>query len=230
MTEMLMTEASQTNSAEASQAQPQAPQDGAPSYGGDQVGNPQQQASDAQNQEAQGEAAPGETKSEEGGSVLGAPESYEFAKSEEYQADSQVIDAFKDAAKDLNLSNEAAQKLVDKMAPQIAQRQIEQIQAVQQEWAATARADQEFGGEKLAENLSVAKKALDMFGTPELSALLNQSGLGNHPEVIRLMYRAGKAISADSYVGPSQGSGAAKSQPKDMAGFANALYSNQQSN
>ena len=230
MTEMLMTEANQTNSAEASQAPTEATQDGAPSYGGDQVGKPQQQASDAQSQEAQGEASPGENKGEEGDDVLGAPESYEFAKSEEYQVDSQVIDAFKEAAKDLNLSNKAAQQLVDKMAPQIAQRQIEQIQAVQQEWAATARADQEFGGEKLAENLSVAKKALDTFGTPELSELLNKSGLGNHPEVIRLMYRAGKAISADSYVGPSQGSGAAKNQPKDMAGFASALYSNQQSN
>ena len=230
MTEMLMTEATQTNSAEASQTPSQAPQDGAPSYGGDQIGNPQQQASDAQNQEAQEEAAAGETKGEEGESILGAPENYEFAASEEYQADSQVLDVFKDAAKDLNLSNEAAQKLVDKMAPKIAQRQVEQIQAVQQEWAATAKADKEFGGEMLAENLSVAKKALDAFGTPELSALLNQSGLGNHPEVIRMMYRAGKAISADSYVGPSQGSGAAKSQPKDMAGYASALYSNQQSN
>ena len=230
MTEMLMTEASQTNSADASQAQSQAPQDGAPSYGGDKIGNPQQQASDAQSQQAQGEAKAGETKGEEGVDVLGAPESYEFAKSDAYQVDNQVIDTFKEVAKDLNLSNKAAQQLVDKMAPQIAQRQIEQIQAVQQEWAATAKADQEFGGEKLAENLSVAKKALDMFGTPALSELLNQSGLGNHPEVIRMMYRAGKAISSDSYVGPSSGSGSAKSQPKDMAGFANALYSNQQSN
>lgn len=230
MTEMLMTEATQTNSAEASQTPSEAIQDGAPSYGGDQIGNPQQQASDAQNQEAQGEASPGETKGEEGEGVLGAPESYEFAPSEEYQADSQVMDAFKDAAKDLNLSNEAAQKLVDKMAPQIAQRQIEQIQAVQQEWAATAQADKEFGGEKLAENLSVAKKALDMFGTPELNTLLQQSGLGNHPEVIRLMYRAGKSISPDTYVGASQGSGPAKGQPRDMAGFGDALYPNQQPN
>lgn len=230
MTEMLMTEANQTNSVEASQAQPEATQDGAPSYGGDQIGNPEQQASDAQNQEAQGEANAGETKGEEGNTVLGAPESYEFAESEQYQVDSQVIDAFKDAAKDLDLSNDAAQKLVDKMAPQIAQRQVEQVQAIQQEWAETAMADKEFGGEKLQENLAVARKAIEQFGTPELNELLQKSGLGNHPEVIRLMYRAGKSISPDTYVGASQGSGPAKGQPRDMAGFGDALYPNQQPN
>ena len=43
------------------------------------------------------------------------------------------------------------------------------------------------------------------------------------------MYRAGKAISEDSYVGNSQGANAQGSKvPKDFNGIANALYSNQQ--
>ena len=43
------------------------------------------------------------------------------------------------------------------------------------------------------------------------------------------MYRAGKAISEDIYVGNSQGANAkGNSVPKDFAGIANALYSNQQ--
>mgnify|MGYP003629858173 CR=1 FL=1 len=230
MTEMLMTEAPQTNSAEASQAPELAPQGDAPSYGGERIGEPEQQATDAQNQEAQGEANAGEEQGEESNEVLGAPESYEFTDSEDYKVDGEVLNAFKDAAKDLNLSNEAAQKLVDKMAPQMAQRSADALAAMQQEWTASAKADKEFGGEMLAENLSVAKKALDAFGTPELGELLNQSGLGNHPEVIRMMYRAGKAISGDSYVGPSSGSGQGKSKPNDMAGYASALYSNQQPN
>jgi hypothetical protein len=78
----------------------------------------------------------------------------------------------------------------------------------------------------LAENLSVAKKALDAFGSPELRVLLEQSGLGNNPEVIRFMFRAGKAISEDSFVGRSTGAG--KPMPKDFGGFASALYTNQQ--
>jgi hypothetical protein len=87
-----------------------------------------------------------------------------------------------------------------------------------------SKGDKEFGGDKLSENLGVAKKALDAFGTAELRSLLNQSGLGDHPEVIRFMYRAGKAISEDRFVGgaPAVGKGA----PKNFADFADVLYSN----
>ena len=35
---------------------------------------------------------------------------------------------------------------------------------------------------------------LDQLGTPELQTLLNESGLGNHPEVIRLLYKAARAL------------------------------------
>ena len=42
-----------------------------------------------------------------------------------------------------------------------------------------------------------------MFGTPELRDVLNMTGLGNHPEIIRAFYRAGKAISEDAFVSGS---------------------------
>ena len=44
------------------------------------------------------------------------------------------------------------------------------------------------------------RKALDAFGTPELKDVLNATGFGNHPEVIKAFYKAGKAISADGFV------------------------------
>ena len=68
------------------------------------------------------------------------------------------------------------------------------------DWAASAKTDKEFGGDKLAENLGIAKQARDQFATPELRKLLETSPLGNNPEVIRLFYRIGKAISSDTYV------------------------------
>jgi hypothetical protein len=68
------------------------------------------------------------------------------------------------------------------------------------DWRQQATTDKEFGGDQLNANLAVAKKAMDAFGTPELTKLLNESGLGNHPEVIRVFYRAGKAISEDGFV------------------------------
>ena len=37
--------------------------------------------------------------------------------------------------------------------------------------------------------------ALDQFGTPELREALDQTGMGSHPEVIRVFSRIGAAIS-----------------------------------
>lgn len=171
---------------------------------------PQGQPADGSAQPAGSEAIPGQTadgqqadggKTDgEDGKPQGAPEKYEFKAGEGVTYDDHVIGAFSEVAKDLNLTQDAAQKVLDKMAPVLAARQVEQIQAVQTEWADSAKADKEFGGDKLAENLSTAKTALDQFGSPELRKLLNDSGMGNHPEVIRAFYRIGKAMSPDGIV------------------------------
>lgn len=155
----------------------------------------------------------------------GAPAQYEFKPVEGRNLDSETMSTFAEVAKELDLTQDAAQKILDRMAPQMAQRQQAQIEAIRTEWVEASKTDAEFGGDKIAENLAVAKKALDQFGTPELRALLNESGLGNHPEIIRLMYRAGKSISEDTYVGRSAGIGG-KPLPKSFADAATALYPN----
>ena len=73
-------------------------------------------------------------------------------------------------------------------------------------------ADKDIGGDKLAENLSVARKALETFGTPELRDVLNATGFGNHPAVIKAFYKIGQAISEDRFV-----TGGAKGPETDMA-------------
>lgn len=159
------------------------------------------------------------TATDAGDKPEGAPETYEFKAPEGQEFDQNVIDAFSDVAKDLNLSQENAQKVLDKMAPVIQARQSEQIAAAQEQWASDTKADKEIGGDKLNDNLAVAKKALDTFGTPALKDLLNASGLGNHPEVIRAFYRAGKQISEDAFVG-------GKPQPASGESVAQRMYPN----
>lgn len=188
----------------------------------------QQQQSGEQEQQTQenteGEA--GQEAGEQEAAKEGAPEQYEeFKAPEGQQYDPEVLNNFKEVAKDLNLSQEAAQKMLDKMGPVVAQRQAQQVEALRSQWAEQSTADKEFGGEKLTENLGVARKALDTFGSPELKSLLNESGLGNHPEFIRLLYRAGKAISEDSFVGGAPT--ASKGKPTSNADFADSLYPSQ---
>jgi hypothetical protein len=143
--------------------------------------------------------------------LKGAPEQYEFKAPEGREYHPSVINAFSEVAKELNLTQENADKLLNKMAPIITERQTQQIEAVQEQWAEASKADKEFGGEKLDENLKVAKSALEKFGSPELSKLLQETGAGNNPEIIRLLYRVGKATGEDSLVTGSQSAPNSKS-------------------
>lgn len=158
----------------------------------------------------------GDAGKKDGDKPAGAPEKYEFKAPEGATLDDTVSAAFSEVAKELNLPQDAAQKVIDKVAPVMAQRQAEAIAAARQEWATASTSDKEFGGEKLQENLGVAKKAMDTFGTPELRALLNGTGLGNHPEVIRFMYRAGKAIGEDGIVNGGRNGGTETDPAKRM--------------
>ena len=155
------------------------------------------------------------------GELKGAPEQYEdFAAPEGVQLDAELVGDLKTLAKELNLSQKDAQRVAD-LGPKLMQKlqghQAETFAQVRQTWADAAKADKEYGGEAFAENLGAAKKALDSFGTPELRTLLNESGIGNHPEVIRFMVRAGKAISSDTFVaGDRSASGAGKDPAKTL--------------
>ena len=216
-----MTEANQTN-----EGDPQQPVDASTEA----TTAPQQQAESVQEQQVSDETAV-EDETSESETPKGAPETYEFntkvADAPE-ELDPEVLTAFGDVAKELNLPQEAAQKVLDKVAPVIQAKQAKVVEQTKVEWANQSKSDQEFGGESLNDSLDVAKTSLDTFGTDALKSLLQETGLGNHPEVIRFMYRAGKAISEDSYVGNSEGAAGKSNIPKDFNGIANALYSNQQ--
>lgn len=201
MTDTLMTETAATpnEGQPASQPAESLLTEGQPAPGGEQSATTQQ-ATEGQAQPAADQGGDAGKTDGEQAKPEGAPETYEFKAPEGAAFDDHVIGQFSEVAKELNLSQEAAQKVLDKIAPALAEKQSRMIESVRTEWAESARADKEFGGQKLSENLAVAQKALNQFGTPELRALLNESGLGNHPEIIRAFYRAGKAISEDGFV------------------------------
>jgi len=156
-------------------------------------------------QQAAGQQEGGSAPEEESKPVEGAPEAYAFTAPEGKSFDEQVIDAFSSVAKELNLPQDKAQMVLDKVAPVIAQRQAEQIAAVQAQWAEETKSDKEIGGDRLPETLAVAKAGLEATGSPELRRLLDESGFGNHPAVIRHFYKVGKAVSQDSIVNSGDG-------------------------
>ena len=225
MSETLMTEANQTNEGDTQQ-----PVDASTEQSTEATTDTQQQAESVQEQQVSDETAV-ENETSESETPQGAPEKYEFntkITDDSSELDPEVVTAFGEVAKELDLPQDAAQKVLDKVAPVIQAKQAKVLEQVKLDWANDSQADKEFGGENLAENLNVAKTALDAFGSDSLKSLLHETGFGNHPEIIRFMYKAGKAISEDSYVGNSEGAMSQGADPKDFNSIANALYSNQQ--
>lgn len=162
---------------------------------------------DAKAKEGEGKTEPKgeETKSEADKAKSVVPEKYEFKAPEGVSLDETMLGPLSEVAKDIGLTQEQAQKLIDKMAPALNARTVESVRAAQADWKVQQVKDTEFGGEQYAANLGLARKAMDAFATDELRQLLDQTGLGDHPEVIRVFYRAGKAISEDSFVSARTG-------------------------
>tara|TARA_R110000744_G_scaffold99832_2_gene192608 strand:- start:7338 stop:7994 length:657 start_codon:yes stop_codon:yes gene_type:complete len=89
-------------------------------------------------------------------------------------------------------------------------------------WAAEVSADPEIGGADMGEKLAGARRAMNSFSQPavdkdgkavlhegggskgqqmtEMEVVMNQSGWGNHPSVIRWMHRVNEAMSQDKFV------------------------------
>lgn len=132
----------------------------------------------------------------------GTPESYaDFDLPEGMEINQEMLDAFTPAFREMNLTQEQAQGLVSLQAEQVKAQQQAQYDAFQQqnnEWAETAKNDSEYGGENFEQSVSLAQKAVEQFGTPELKQALDDTGMGNHPEIIRLMTRIGKTLGEDS--------------------------------
>lgn len=128
----------------------------------------------------------------------GAPENYEdFTLPEGVVVNESLMSDFQGVAKDLNLTQEQAQKLVDLQTREIAksaEAAQERWDNLKTEWADTAKSDEEFGGQNFDANVGLAKQALDQFGTPELKEALEVTGTGSHPEIIRFFYRVGKTL------------------------------------
>ncbi|WP_455001588.1 hypothetical protein [Cardiobacterium hominis] len=77
-----------------------------------------------------------------------------------------------------------------------------------EDWEAASRADPEFGGDKLGENLAIANRVFEAYdpnGT--IRAMLAETGYGKNPDIIRFMVAIGRDLSPDRMVSASGASG-----------------------
>lgn len=151
-------------------------------------------------------AQEGDKGAEQADKPTGPPDEYaDFTVGEGAEIDADVLSNFKGIAKELGLTQEGAQKLIDlqsAMAAKQEQALTESREGLRKQWSDAVRNDPEFGGEKYDENVAIAAKTMQAFGDDTLRTLLNDSGLGNHPSLVKFCHRIGKAISEDRLVMP----------------------------
>lgn len=128
-----------------------------------------------------------------------SPPVYDFKAPEGMELDTAAVDEFKAIAAELKLPADSAQKVVDLYA-KLEQKRSEAFAAQVSEWGDQVKADKEIGGKNLEANIATAKAAVDKFATPEFKSMLDATGMGNHPEVVRMFVKIGKAISEDTMV------------------------------
>ena len=141
------------------------------------------------------------------------PERYELAL-EGYAIDPTLVQQADPILRDVGLSNDAANKLLpvarDIMArtQESVVRQIEGAAAAQkQAWHQAFVSDPEIGGARRTETEHFAAKGLDALGYAQghpFRQALDNSGFGNHPDMIRAFRRLGELVGEDgTFVRPT---------------------------
>lgn len=206
-------------------------------------GQPQESASPDSNEikplilSESGESKEGKTEGgEEGGKKpddapaepSGAPEAYEdFTMPEGLAFGDERLTEFKTLAKDLNLTQEQAQRMADfgAQAMQTVTGGIDKrITATIADWNEQTRKDPEIGGDKLDANLATAQRALKAFGSEKLLEFLGGNPIAYHPEFVRFLVTAGNSITPDD--SPLPGGSGKQPGPErgTLADLAASLY------
>lgn len=155
----------------------------------------------------------------------GAPEEYvDFTLPEGITADPEILGEFKDIAKEMNLSQEAAQKFVDlqvKTIGRMVQQQHEAFNTDVTTRRTAIQTDKEIGGDNLKATTETVERVLNTFLSADEKGELVQGYLakyGDHVGLFKLLNRVGAAMSEDSLVLPGKGGAGKKSAAEIMFG------------
>lgn len=143
------------------------------------------------------------------------PETYDLKRADESPLDDEALKSISETAKAMKLTNEQAQQLVELQEKTVSGTKDaaqEQWAQLTESWVGEVKADKEIGGEQFEESMKHADAAMTKFATPEFKAALNESGYGNHPELVRVFARIGKAMAEDKPIGGDAAKGGKQSR------------------
>jgi len=122
-------------------------------------------------------------------------------------------------AKEAGLSKEEAEGMLetkDQTARNVIARQNQAFESTKKAWKDQTAKDPQIGGENYARNIEIASRAWDKFADAELKKIAEETGIGNHPAVIRAFLRIGNAMSEDRLVRGTTGPTPGKKSKEDI--------------
>lgn len=132
-------------------------------------------------------------KEEAANEFLGWSDDIDIKTPEGFEVDDEIKGEFMTAAKEIGLSQKGAERLVG-IQTKLQERQAAATAKLIEGWAKDVKADKEIGGKDYDANTAAGRQFLADFGNEQVAVLLDKTGLGNHPEVVRMFVRAGKAM------------------------------------
>ena len=133
------------------------------------------------------------------------PEKYDLKLPENSLLDAAHLEKISSYAKEKGFSNEMAQALVERESLAVESYQNTQKETLKKmgdTWVSEAKNDKEIGGDTFKQNVELAHRVVNRYGTDQFKKALNETGLGNHPELLRVFTRIGKAMSEDKLFVP----------------------------
>ena len=128
--------------------------------------------------------------------ALGRPEDHNGYQLGDFQPEQ--TENFRQFAHQLGLNNQQAETIYQAYQQDIAERdqvsqqqfeqfEVDNLNALQQEW-----------GDQFNHNLEMARRAFMNFATPEAVQIVEETGMGNHPELLKVFARIGEVLAEDS--------------------------------
>lgn len=158
------------------------------------------------------------------------PDKYEF-KGEDGQPllSDEVVTEWSPLLKEIGLTNENAQKLVQFQAKQQAvmgQQLNDALAADDGVWMEQTKSDPEIGGVNFQATLDASQAFLAKYGNAAATAVLKDSRLGNHPDIVRMFAAAAKDFPKNDALPGQMANVIATAAPKSVG---ESLYPNTRS-
>lgn len=121
--------------------------------------------------------------------------------------DADFIEKLAPGLKAAKVTQATAQELIDLFEDQSQAQKEAADEARDKEWAKACSTDEKFGGEKFKENAERARNIVNRLFGEDFKTFLNETGLGNHPEMFRAMNIIADAVAEDRLGAPGAAGG-----------------------